>query len=72
MSNRAEQIAFLQAVGLLPTEDATEEPAEDPGPPSFDGGARETAPSTERDIEAEHNETVVQFLRGSSKEEWSP
>jgi hypothetical protein len=56
------QRRVLRALGLLPPEQA--EQPEEPGLPSFDGGARETPPLPS-DPEADHGQTVVQIIQRS-------
>ena len=59
----ADQIRFLRSLGVLPPAEP-EQSDEEPQFPSFDGGARTSAPLPSNP-EAEHGQTVVQIIQRS-------
>jgi hypothetical protein len=70
--NPEQSRAFLLSLGLVPSEESTEE-SEDDAPVDFDGGAREPAPP-EPDAEADHNATILEAIqnrpRRGGRGEW--
>jgi hypothetical protein len=65
---RERDVALLSSIGI--GAEAKAEQQHDPDRPDFDGGARETAPPTNPDLEADHNQAIVELLQQARQDRY--
>jgi hypothetical protein len=59
---RERDVALLRSIGAIEPEQSDEQ--------DWDGGARETAPPTNPDAEADHNQAIVDLLQQASQDRY--